>query len=195
MQEDTPQTTRHKVSPATWFIAFALAALGGWWVSQQKQPEPIEANRELLLSLIVRSNDMMFASGATNPFSGSVVEYYSSGKLKSKTEILSGKLHGVSHGYFTNGQMQVEEFFTNGVSHGVRKKWHTDGQLLSEGEIIGGQFHGAFKKYHENGKMAQEVMLSNGVPHGISRSWDTNGTLVNTVEMANGKKIGTDEGK
>lgn len=189
MQEDTPQTTRPKVSPATWLLAITLSALGGWWISQQEQPKPVEAERELLLSLIVRSNDMMFASGATNPFTGAVVEYYSNGKLKSKTEVETGKLHGVSHGYFTNGQMQVEEFFTNGVSHGIRKKWHLDGTLLSEGEIIAGQFHGAFKKYHENGKLAQEVMLSNGVPHGISRSWDTNGSVLNTVEMRNGKKV------
>jgi antitoxin component YwqK of YwqJK toxin-antitoxin module len=190
MQEDSNRERRPKVSPATWFLAFAITALGGWWISQQQQPAPVEVERELLLSLVSRSNDMMFASGATEPFTGSVVEYYKNGQLKSKTEVAEGKLQGVSHGYFTNGQMQVEEFFTNGVSHGVRKKWHMNGTLLSEGEIMGGKFHGAFKKYHENGKLAQEVMLSNGVPHGVSRAWDTNGTLLNTVEMRNGEKVG-----
>lgn len=189
MQDDTPQNGRPKVSPVTWFLAFAITAIGGWWISQQKQPEPVDAERELLLSLVSRSNDMMFASGAVDPFTGAVVEYYQNGQLKSKTQVIAGKLHGVSYGYFTNGQMQVEEFFTNGVSHGVRKKWHMDGQLLSQGEIIGGQFHGPFRKYHPNGKLAQEVMLSNGIPHGISRSWDTNGTVINTVEMRNGQKV------
>lgn len=182
---ERPNTVR----PQIWILVVTIAAVGGWWIVQKRPPEPVPVERELLLSLVSRTNGLMHATGAGDPFSGVVVEYYRNGQLKSRTAVLEGLLHGVSEGYYTNGQMQVREFFTNGVSHGVRKKWFQDGQLLSDGEIVGGKFHGPFRKYHANGKLSQEVRLSNGVPHGLSRAWDTNGNLINEVEMRAGKAV------
>ncbi len=144
---------------------------------------------ETLLSELDRRDGTFLEKGSSNLYTGWVVERYGDGVLKSRTEVVDGRLAGVSEGYYTNGQMQVREFFTNGVSHGVRTKWRMDGSKLSEGEIVAGEFNGVFRKWHENGKLHQRVEMSNGVPQGVSRGWYRSGYLQSRVVLDKGKVV------
>ena len=145
------------------------------------------APEEIFLSELDRRDGAFYSKGTLNLYTGWVVERYGDGVMKSRTEVMDGRLQGVSEGYYTNGQMQVREYFTNGVSHGLRTKWRIDGSKLSEGTIVAGEFDGVFRKWHENGKLHQRVEMSNGVPHGVSHGWFPSGFLQSRVVMENGK--------
>ena len=49
---------------------------------------------------------------------GLIWEYYEDRQVKSHTRVEEGRPHGGSVAYFPNGQVQIREFYRQGVSHG-----------------------------------------------------------------------------
>ncbi|QBG47443.1 toxin-antitoxin system YwqK family antitoxin [Verrucomicrobia bacterium S94] len=111
---------------------------------------------------------------------------YANGELRSRTEIVDGVPDGLSQGWFTNGQLQVAEYYTHGVSHGLRTQWYITGEKKSEAEIVRGQIHGRFRRWYKNGQLAEDAGFSNGIPHGISYAWYEDGAKKAEVLMENG---------
>lgn len=130
-----------------------------------------------------------YAPGQTNGFTGLLLDTYDDGATKSRSAVSNGYLHGLSQGWHTNGQQQVEEHFVAGTSHGLRTKWHPNGQKLSEVTIVSGKLHGTFRSWHENGERAEEVELKAGQPEGLSLAWFPGGFLKSQVTLRNGKVI------
>ncbi len=141
---------------------------------------------ELSLTNAVQKNGRFFASDGVVPFSGILVDYYPSGALRSRTSIQEGRIDGLSRGFYENGQLQIEERFRAGVSHGLRTKWRADGSKLSAGKIVNGVFDGKFVKWHPNGTISQEISMKEGQAHGVSKSWDEEGGLLSEVSMTQG---------
>ena len=110
-------------------------------------------------------------------------------QLKSRSAVSNGLLHGLSQGWYTNGQQQVEEHFVAGTSHGLRTKWHPNGQKLSEVNILSGKLEGKFRSWHDNGAPAEEVELTHGQPDGLSKAWFPSGFLKSQVTLRNGKVV------
>lgn len=123
----------------------------------------------------------------TNRFTGYLIERYPKGELQARSEILDGRVHGRSEGYYTNGQRQVEEFFVEGVSHGVRQKWYPSGARLSTVRIENGKLEGLFQRWHEDGSLAEEITLKEGQPEGLSRAYYPSGNLKAEAVMRGGK--------
>src|SRR5262245_24467715 len=71
--------------------------------------------------------DGWFAPGERKGFTGFLLDTYEEGMLKSRSAVSNGLLHGLSRGWYTNGQQQVEEHFVAGISDGLRIKWHPNG--------------------------------------------------------------------
>ena len=130
-----------------------------------------------------------YAPGQTNGFNGLLFDTYDDGAIKSRSVVSNGLLHGLSQGWYTNGQQQVQEHFVAGTSHGVRIKWHPNGQKLSEVSIVNGKLHGTFRRWHENGERAEEVVLSEGQPDGISTAYFPSGCLKSQVTMRKGEVL------
>lgn len=175
---------------ATWTSALLLAA--GVWAFLHFRPAPrppAPAPSELTRRDLVLTNGLNFRRGDTNPFTGFLTEHYPSGGLRSRSAISNGLLHGLSQGWHTNGQLQVEEHYVNSVSHGVRTRWFADGTRESEATIERGVIVGTFRKWHPNGVLAQEIMMSNGVPHGLSRAFTPDGALRTEARLSNGVVI------
>jgi len=120
------------------------------------------------------------------PFTGFLIERYEDGKLKSRSAISNGLMHGLSEGWHTNGTLQISEPFLNGVSHGTRVKWHPNGQKLSEATVVHGQLHGPFRRWHENGKLAEEMVLKSGAPDGKAVSYFPSGYIQAETTLSNG---------
>src|SRR5262245_11783085 len=127
--------------------------------------------------------------GETKAFNGFLLDTYEDGALKSRSAVSNGLLHGLSQGWHTNGQQQVEEHFVAGTSHGLRTKWHPNGQKLSEVSIVSGKLQGTFRSWHENGVPAEEVELMDGQPEGLSRAYFPSGFLKSQVMLRNGKVV------
>lgn len=130
-----------------------------------------------------------YAPEQTNAFTGLLLDTYDDGAAKSRSTVSNGWLHGLSQGWHTNGQHQVEEHFVAGTSHGLRTKWHPNGQKLSEVTIGSGNLQGTFRSWHENGGRAEEVELKDNQPDGLSRSWFPSGFLKSQVMLRNAKVI------
>ena len=141
-----------------------------------------------------RKNLEMRAGGWYPPgqkigFTGILLDTYDDGAVKSRSAVSNGLLHGLSQGWYTNGQEQVEEHFVAGISHGLRTKWHANGQKLSEVEIVNGKLHGTFRSWNENGKPAEEVELRDGQPDGLSKAYFPSGFIKAQVTLRNGTVV------
>lgn len=146
-------------------------------------PGPVEMSRTNL----VLDEGRLRASGGATPFTGFMVEHHANGTLRSRSAISNGVLHGVSQGWFTNGQMQVSENFKEGVSEGIRTKWYADGVKQSEAGIMDGKIHGTFRKWHPNGVLAEQAEFVADKPEGTSTAWYPSGYLKARVVMKDGK--------
>jgi antitoxin component YwqK of YwqJK toxin-antitoxin module len=122
-------------------------------------------------------------------FSGLVLEHYDGGELKSRSVVSHGLLEGLSEGWHTNGVLQITEHYSNGVSHGLRTKFHLSGAKLSEATVVAGQIEGRYERWHENGRLAEQVQLTNGVPHGESRAFHPDGSLKARVRLDHGTVV------
>ena len=187
---DTNIEDKPMVRPGALIAIGILTVAGFFWLSTRPQPKEQSVQREVMLSNLNRLENRFVLGGTSNHFTGLAVEIYkSTGKLKSRTVISNGFLHGLSEGWFTNGQIQVTEYFTNGVSHGRRTKWYSDGATQSVANITAGKLEGEFLRWHTNGQLSQRVLLSNGVAHGASEAWFPNGHRKARAVMDQGKIV------
>lgn len=150
------------------------------------RPEPPVAP-EVPRSSLVLKDGRLFRPAQGEPFTGTVVEHYSSGRLQSRSVVSNGLLHGLSEGWHTNGVRQVSENFIAGVSEGVRVKWHPSGAKLSEATIVGGKLNGTFRRWHENGRPAEQIELRDDQPHGESLAFYPSGFLKTRVRVERGE--------
>ena len=132
---------------------------------------------------------VLFAAGEQQPFSGTLVEFYSTAVRKLSIDIRDGKAHGRSRGWFDNGQLEVEESFVAGISHGPRTRWFPNGQEKSKAYIENGQISGEYKEWHENGQLAVVMNIENGQPSGNVESWHASGALKSRSQMKHGQVV------
>ena len=187
--------TNSSASVSTKFLlsAAALIAVGVALVfdgGQRKSSPPL---RELSRSQLELRDGQLFAAGEVVPFNGTLVERYSPDQKRVAIAIRDGKPHGVSRGWYENGEQEVEEHFVAGVSHGKRTRWYEDGSLKSEANIVSGKIEGTFTRWHANGARAAEAQMRAGKPHGVSRAWDRAGTLVGRADLERGRVMSTTE--
>ena len=177
--------THSRTGWISWLVGAALLlGLAGWWTLRFR-PVPVV---EVLLSELQRADGLFVRRDATNRvFEGVVVERFGDGGLKSRSTVRAGRIHGLSEGWFTNGVVQVEEWFTNGVAHGPVTRWHPNGSVLSQGNAVAGKLHGSFRRMHPDGLVAEEYQMSNGVPVGVAHSWHPDGSLKAEVTFEDGK--------
>ncbi len=145
--------------------------------------------RELTIFEVDRRDGLLFAHGEKQPFAGRLIENYSKNVRKAQVEIRNGKAHGLSRGWFDNGQMEVEETFVEGVSHGPRTRWHRNGARKSLAQIEHGKIVGEYTEWHENGKMAVRMTLRDGQPDGQIEAWHPSGALKSRVRFEHGKQV------
>lgn len=170
-----------------------LASLGCFWFSRQNlRPPRVETSTavvEVSRTNLVLTEGRLRQLGQSNSFSGFMVEQDPDGRLLSRSAITNGLLHGLSQGWYTNGQLQVTEQFKEGVSHGLRTKWYPSGAKLSEAKIVDGKLNDAFRKWHDNGTLSEQVEFVGGQPEGLSLAYFPSSYLKARVLMKAGKPV------
>lgn len=129
-----------------------------------------------LTSLELR-NQRLFSRSDTRPFTGYVTESYPTGQLKSRSQVVRGRLEGLSEGWHVNGVLQVREHFRGGASHGRRTKFDQNGKALSEAYLVGGKLHGLYREWNPDGTLAEEIALATGANHGWSYAFFPSGSV------------------
>ena len=130
-----------------------------------------------------------YQAGGSVPFTGVVTERYPGGSLKCRSVVANGLLEGLSAGWHTNGQQQIEEYFHAGVSHGHRTKWHENGRKQSEADIVAGKIQGVFRRWHPDGALAEEIPMQDGQPEGLSRAYYPSGYLKAQARLRRGEVV------
>lgn len=163
-------------------LAAALVMLRSWHA-------PSTAIRELRRDALELRDGALFARGESKLFDGVVFENFAANTRKVAIEIRRGKADGLSRGWFENGQIEVEEHFSEGFSQGLRTRWHANGQKRSETQIAHGKLEGRYTEWHDNGQKAIEMTLANGEPEGGAEAWYPNGTLKSRTTFQRGKMV------
>jgi len=173
------------------FIALLLLfAVGGAVFLLTRHPAPVTPTvQEVHRKDLQMSEGVWYTPGQSNAFTGLLFDSYDDGSVKSRSTVSNGLLEGLSHGWYTNGQQQVEEQFVAGVSHGLRTKWHSNGQKLSEVNIVNCKLEGTYRTWHDNGQPAKEVEMKDGQPDGLSKAWFPSGYLKAQVTMRKGEVV------
>ena len=151
-------------------------------------PDPASTMERTREQLELRDG-RLFEPGATDAFSGRLVGFYPERKPKVSIEISDGHPHGLSRGWYENGQLEVEEHFVKGTAHGLRTRWYENGRKRSEAQIENGQISGTFVQWHDNGAKAAEATMIAGKPDGVGRGWHRSGAPKSRVELRSGAVV------
>lgn len=154
-----------------------------------RPPAPVASLPETHLTNLVMNAGRWMVRGGTNGFTGVLFDTYADGAKKSRSAVSNGWLQGISQGWFTNGQVQVEEHFVKSVSHGTRTKWHPNGRKMSEAGIVDGKLHGLFSRWNEEGVLTEEVEMKEGKADGFARSFYPSGFVKTEVRMKAGEVV------
>jgi antitoxin component YwqK of YwqJK toxin-antitoxin module len=155
------------------------------YFSRQQPKVVIERER----SQLELKQGKLYLTNSEIPFTGQMVEHYPGGQIQSRTSVQAGLLDGASWGYYTNGQAQVEEHFSKGVSEGTRTKWYPSGAKMSEATIHAGALTGTYRRWYEKGGIAEVVQMDDGVAHGPSVSYYPSGFLKAEATLDRGKLV------
>ncbi len=173
---------------------FLLAALASLVliaiIAFRRSPDaPQTGETEMARTNLVLLSGRLHRVGDANPFTGFMLDYGTDGMIRSRSAVSNGQLHGLSQGFYTNGQIQVSEHFRHGISDGRRSKWYPSGAKLSEATVVEGKLQGTFRRWHENGIMAEQLELVNDQPEGEAVSYFPSGYLKARAKLEAGKLI------
>ncbi len=192
MSADQTKSRRRILRAATVTLFAGAAVFAAFFALRSGPAKPAEPTRELAQGDLERTDGRLAAADSGETFSGTMVSHYPDGTLRSRSEVVEGRLHGVSEGWYPDGTRETREHFREGVSHGIRERWYPNGQLASRAEIVDGRLHGVFRRWHENGTPAQVIHMREGTAHGLSLGYFPSGYLQARVELNNGDIIRQD---
>ncbi len=93
-----------------------------------------------------------------------VKKYYSSGELKSNSNIEDGKREGLSEGFYKDGKIKYISYYKNNLRQGLTKSYYQDSTLKAEQNYINGLLNGLSKKYYKNGVLKAKLTFKDDLP-------------------------------
>ncbi|WP_284652243.1 toxin-antitoxin system YwqK family antitoxin [Flavobacterium terrisoli] len=119
-----------------------------------------------------------------NP-NGRMVTYYSDGKLQSEVGYNNGILDGFSRNYFPNGKMQAEVEFVNGKMNGRYIKYKNESNLKELMHFKNGVFDGPIETY-EKGFLSYKAMMKDDFPEGeVIKNYYESGKIQYKYKLSN----------
>jgi hypothetical protein len=159
--------------------------------------EPINLNVEIPNTEVPMSTLSFERQGGlhkldTNLFSGYGVDYYPSGKLKSKTAFANGEKQGLAVVYFEDGHLKSQAFYHRNKLHGEKKNWAGTAHhhLMASRTYQLGLAHGEHTKWYGNGQVFKIMRYHMGKEKGLQQAFLENGTLYANYEAKNGRSFG-----
>ena len=98
-----------------------------------KEEAPVEdTTKEVSIDEIEERVGVSYAKGATEPFTGTAIAYYSDGSKKSEYPFVNGKKHGTAIWHNEDGSKRSEISHMDGKKHGKWIGYRKDGSKSSE---------------------------------------------------------------
>jgi TonB family protein len=96
---------------------------------------------------------------------------------------------GIVKTYYTDGKIESEINYLNGVREGEARFFNEEGTLKEERFYINGRVDGLVKIYGDSGKLRELVNLEGGKRHGPVSLFDENGEYVTDIYFEEGKRL------
>ena len=147
-----------------------------------------------------------------------VTEYFENSKVKSKVKFLAD-VHGEPIEiiqktlYYQNGNIEIEENYSNNLQNGIQKKWYENGNIdyiisfkdgIKSGSTeyyfengnkqstmyyLNGELNGQVISYYESGKKSGTYNYKNGILHGDYQKFNSVGDLIYETQFLEGTGI------
>ena len=88
-------------------------------------------SEEISLDQLVEKDGIYYEVNSNTPFTGSVMEYYENGQLKSRENFKDGKEEGLSEYFYENGELEFGGNLKEGKEDGLWEIFYENGQLKS----------------------------------------------------------------
>jgi antitoxin component YwqK of YwqJK toxin-antitoxin module len=124
------------------------------------------------------TNGLYCQNGA--PYTGEISVSDANGALKSRLNIVDGKLQGDATFYYPGGKVMETGAYVAGQKSGNWIRLSESGKKTGEGGYFNGQKHGKWVVWDENGTKRFEMEYVNGEKANTWYNWDEKGTLIAT---------------
>ena len=118
---------------------------------------------------------------------GDIKIYYSDGTIDYEGGYKNGLKHGKGKKYGYQKTFESEYLF--GLKNGKGKEYDEEGKLIFEGEYFQDNKHGKGKEYDKDGKLIFEGEYSVGKKNGIGKEYDKDGKLIYEGYYVNNEKM------
>ena len=166
--------------------ALVLVLVSTWRPLPPPPTSPVSLP-ELSRTNLFRYSGVWIQKGRTNPFTGVMLDYYPDGMLMSRSVVSNGLLNGLSQGWYTNHQLQVQETYHTNYSDGLRTKWYPNGQKQSEAWVTLSKISGLYRRWYPDGVLAEEIPMRDGQIEGLGRAYYESGFVKAEVTYHDGK--------
>lgn len=111
------------------------------------------------------------------------------GNLELTEYYKNGVLEDTVKRYFSNGQLKSVCGFSNGERNGIYLEYNIFGTLTEEGFYKNGNYDREWYSYYDDGSMEYENYFVEGTKNGIQKSYGVNGKLVSWEQYDMGRVI------
>lgn len=116
-------------------------------------------------------------------------KFNASGKLTAKKQYLPDGIAKI-YGYYTNGNLGLEQYAKGDVLHGIQKIYREDGSLNSVCHYVDGKEEGEQRIFNSNGTLRALKYYHNGLKEGTHISYDDEGNITEQVHYRNDQPHG-----
>ena len=88
------------------------------------------------------------------------IEYYASGQVHSRGQLLEDARHGIWNSYYSSGLPWSQVGYHRGAKHGVYRTYHENGEPEIEGQHIDNNQAGTWLFFDDSGKLIREEEFS-----------------------------------
>lgn len=183
----------------TKFILVFIAALF-FGCSEQVAEEPKNIFEEVDVSQIpnvtISESDtlLMLDNGVyyydSKPFSGYVRSNYDSDTLKSIGSYFLGKQHGATKTFFSNGKLETNRNYRNGIGYGRHFGFWENGNRKFDFIYFNDKREGLQKQWYVSGSPYYVLNFTDDRENGMQKAWRENGKLYINYEAKDGVRYG-----
>lgn len=115
-----------------------------------------------------------------------IITRYSNNQICQDYYNINEKKEGVYKLYHTNGNINIECEYKDGMNDGECKEWYENGQISSKCSYINGKIEGEYIAWYKNGNKAEASSYLNGKRQGKLECWTENKEFYGEYEYKNG---------
>ncbi len=119
-----------------------------------------EKNKAAMIDAVTA--DYSFLEHVDEDLETRVRYHYGDKKANEYTVNSDGQRHGLTQGWFYDGQRSLEENYVDGKKHGLVQYWYPDGKRRIKGEYVNGKKHGLYQRWYDHGSLGSEENWVNG---------------------------------